>query len=138
MVGICGAYLGTISVTTAQKVAVGKWDVRLGLGDTTIGGKVRMASGTALSAWRSTIGSSANIPTECTVGSLELAANSVILVEGNSSSPTNGIVHVHDSLSVAKPVTVKLNYNVRTPSTNGTTRITILTAHMESALLPER
>ena len=132
--GDCSAYLGTISVTTAQNVAVGKWDVRLGLGDTTVGGKVRMASGTALSAWRSTIGSSANTPTVCTVGSLELAANSMILVDGNTTAPTNGIIHVRDELTVAKPVTVKLNYNARTPGTNETTRLTILTAPSSSRL----
>ena len=131
--GDCSAYLGTISVTTAQNVAVGKWDVRLGLGDTTVGGKVRMAPGTALSAWRSTIGSSANTPTKCTIGSLELAANSVILVEGNSSTPTNGIIHVRDELTVVKPVTVKLQYAAATPSLDSK-RLTILTAPSASRL----
>lgn len=132
--GDCSAYMGLISVTTAQNVAEGKWDVRLGVGDITVGGKVRMARGTAITAWRGACNTSTSKATECTIGSLELSAKSMILVEGNAATPTNGIIHVHDDLTVSKPVTVRLNYNARTPSTNEATRLTILTAPSTSRL----
>ncbi len=131
--GDCSAYLGTISVTTAQHVAEGKWDVRLGVGDITVGGKVRMAPGTAITAWRGACNTGTSVPTECTIGTLELAAGSVIQVEGNTTTPTNGIIHVRDSLSVAKPVTVKMNYRAATPGTTAV-RLTILTAPSSSRL----
>ena len=126
--GDCSAYKGLISVTTAQSVAEGRWDVRLGVGDIAVGGKVRMAQGTAIVAWRGACNQGVSEPTECTIGSLELAAKSMILVEGKTTTPTNGIIHVRDELTVSRPVTVKLNYNARAPSTNETTRLTILTA----------
>lgn len=132
--GDCSAYQGLISVTTAQNVAEGKWDVRLGVCDTTIDGKVQLASGTAITAWRGECNRSTSEPTECTIGSLELSARSMILVEGNATTPKNGIIHVRDSLTVAKPVTVRLNYNARSPGTNETTRVTILTAPSSSRL----
>lgn len=132
--GDCSDYKGLISVTTAQNVAEGKWDVRLGVGDITVGGKVRLATGTAITAWRGACNTAQSVPTECTIGSLELAARSMILVEGNTTTPTNGIIHVRDELTVSKPVTVKLNYNARTPSTNKATRLTILTVPLSSRL----
>ena len=132
--GDCSDYKGLISVTTAQNVAKGKWDVRLGVGDITVGGKVRLATGTAITAWRGACNTAQSVPTECTIGSLELSARSMILVEGDTTTPKNGIIHVRDSLTVAKPVTVKLNYNARTPSTNAATRLTILTVPSSSRL----
>ena len=132
--GDCSGYKGLISVTTAQDVAEGKWDVRLGVGDIGIGGKVRLAPGTAITAWRGECNRNTSESTECTIGELELAPRSMILVEGNATKPKNGIIHVRDSLAVARPVTVKLNYNARTPSTNEATRLTILTAPSSSRL----
>ena len=135
LVGDCSAYKGTISVTTAQDVAFGKWDVSLLLGDITVDGKVRLAAGTMVEARKGQRNAyTSGAPTECTVGSLELAANSMIQVSGNTTTPTNGIIHVRDSLSVERPVALKLNYNVRTPSTNAATRIMVLTAPASSRL----
>ncbi len=136
--GDCSAYLGTISVTTAQHVAVGSWDVRLAVDDITIGGKVRMAPGTAITASHYTPGASylagaSTTPTECTIGSLELAANSTILVGGNTTTPTNGVIHVRDELSVAGPVMVKISNAATTPSMSPV-RLTILTAPSSSRL----
>lgn len=136
--GDCSAYLGTISVTTAQHVAVGSWDVRLAVDDITIGGKVRMAPGTAITASHYTPGASylagaSTTPTECTIGSLELAARSMILVGGNATTPTNGIIHVRDDLSVEKSVMVKFSYAAATPGLTPV-RITILTAPSSSRL----
>ena len=135
LVGDCSAYKGTISVTTAQEVAFGKWDVGLLLGDITVDGKVRLAAGTMIEAREGSRNQYAGkTPAECTVGSLELAANSMIQVSGDTTTPKNGIIHVRDSLSVERPVALKLNYNVRTPSTNEATRLTVLTAPSSSRL----
>jgi hypothetical protein len=67
--GDCSDYKGLISVTTAQNVAAGKWDVRLGVGNITVGGKVRMARGTAITAWRGACNTATSEPAECTIGS---------------------------------------------------------------------
>lgn len=131
--GDCSAYTGLISVTTAQDVAEGKWDVRLGVGDITVGGKVRMARGTAITAWRGACNTGTSEPTECTIGSLELAARSVIQVNGDSTTPKHGIIHVRDELTVNKPVTVKMNYYASLPGLTGT-RLTLLTAPSSSRL----
>ena len=135
LVGDCSAYKGTISVTTAQEVVFGKHDVALLLGDITVDGKVRLAAGTAIEARKGVRNQYAGgAPAECTVGSLELAANSMIQVPGNTTTPKNGIIHVRDSLSVERPVALKLNDNARTPSTNEATRLTVLTAPSSSRL----
>ena len=135
LVGDCSAYKGTISVTTAQEVAFGKWDVGLLLGDITVDGKVRLAAGTMIEAREGARNQYAGkTPAECTVGSLELAANSMIQVSGDTTTPTNGIIHVRDSLFVERPVALKLNYNARMPSTNEATRLTVLTAPSSSRL----
>ena len=137
--GDCPDYLGTISVTTAQHVAEGWWDARLAVDDITIGGRVRMAPGTAITASHYSTGSTtftvgaSSTPTECTIGSLELAARSMILVGGNTTTPTNGIIHVRNELSVEKPVTVKLSYAAATPGLTPV-RLTILTAPSSSRL----
>ncbi len=137
--GDCPAYLGTISVTTAQHVAEGSWDARLAVDDITIGGRVRMAPGTAITASRYSTGSTtftvgaSSTPTECTIGSLELAARSMILVGGDATTPTNGVIHVRDELSVEKPVVVKLSYAAATPGLTPV-RLTILTAPSSSRL----
>ena len=133
--GDCSDYKGLISVTTAQNVAAGKWDVRLGVGNITVCGKVRMARGTAITAWRGACNTATSEPTECTIGSLELAAYSVIQVYGDRTTPKHGIIHVRDELTLNKPVTIKMNYNASVPGLTPT-RLTLLTAPSSSRLDP--
>ena len=133
--GDCSDYKGLISVTTAQNVAAGKWDVRLGVGNITVGGKVRMARGTAITAWRGACNTATSEPTECTIGSLELAAYSVIQVYGNRTTPKHGIIHVRDELTIDKPVTIRMNYDASVPGLTPT-RLTLLTAPSSSRLDP--
>lgn len=131
--GDCSRFLGRIYVKCTTARAAGGWDTRLCIGDTTIGGEVRAAQSTAISAWNGVFKSpsAAGSPTECTVGRLTLEANSVIVVEGNTTTPTNGIIHARDSLSVTAPVAVNVKYDPRIPSTN---KVTILTAPASSNL----
>ena len=131
--GDCSRFLGRIYVKCTTARAAGGWDTRLCIGDTTIGGEVRAAQSTAISAWNGVFKSpsAAGSPTECTVGSLTLEANSVIVVEGNTTTPTNGIIHVRDSLSVTAPVAVNIKYDPRIATTN---KVTILTAPASSNL----
>ena len=133
--GDCSGYTGTIFVKTysAATTAAGNWDTRLMLGDTTVGGAIQLDAKTAIEA-RTAVKDdwAAGAPSECTVGSLSLAANSVILVSGDKTTPTNGIIHVSDSLSVIAPVTVKLNY-AAAPAATGNL-VTILTAPSGSDL----
>ncbi len=134
----CSGYLGQIDVKPDRSdVAFGEWDTCLMLGDITVGGSVRVFAGSAIEARTGVYYGSSGVsyttgsPTECTVGSLELRANSAILVWGKTSTPTNGIIHVRDALSVTAPVAVKIKYDPRTASTN---KVTILTAPASSAL----
>ena len=133
--GDCSRYMGTIFVKTYNDAitAAGNWDTRLMLGDTTVGGAIQLDAKTAIEA-RTAVKDdwAAGAPSECTVGSLSLAANSVILVSGDKTTPTNGIIHVSDSLSVIAPVTVKLNY-AAAPAQEGNL-VTILTAPAGSNL----
>ena len=131
--GDCSGFLGRINLTRSKDRAAGGWDTRLGVGGITIGGEVRVTKFTAISAWTGVFKSpsAAGTPTECTIGTLNLGSNSVIVVEGNNTTPTNGIIHVRDSLSVAGPVFVRFNYDPRTANTN---KVTILTAPASSTL----
>ena len=137
LVGDCSNYMGAISVTTAQDVAFGDWDTSLLVGDITVAGRVSLASGTMIEARDEQATNTINggAPSEATIGSLELSANSVIQVSGNTTTPTNGIIHVRNSLSVAGPVEVRLNYNAQSVNANTeTTRIIVMTAPSSSRL----
>ena len=135
LTGDCSGYAGTIFVKTynAAITADGNWDTRLMLGDITVGGTIQMDAKTAIEA-RTAVRNdwAAGAPSECTVGSLSLAAGSVILVTGETTTPTNGVINVRDSLSVTAPVTVRLNYKAA-PTTAGNF-VKILTAPAGSSL----
>ena len=138
----CSGYNGHITVKPRQDLvkAFGDWDTCLMLSNITVSGTVHVFGGSSIEAREAIYRSSATAletsfksgnPTECTVGTLDLKANSVILVWGNTTTPTNGIIHVRDSLSVEAPVAVRIKYDPRLSSTN---KITILTAPASSAL----
>ncbi len=133
--GDCSDYEGKIVVRTAlTTVPFGEWDTCLMLGDTTVDGTIQVNARTAIEARKGVnthyTYQSADVA-ECTVGTLELAANSVIVVSGDTTTPTNGIIHARDSLSVTAPVAVNVKYDPRIPSTN---KVTILTAPASSNL----
>lgn len=133
--GDCSDYEGKIVVRTAlTTVPFGEWDTCLMLGDTTVDGTIQVNARTAIEARKGVnthyTYQSADVA-ECTVGTLELAANSVIVVSGDTTTPTNGIIHVRDSLSVTAPVAVRIKYDPRIPTTN---KVTILTAPASSNL----
>lgn len=133
--GDCSDYEGKIVVRTAlTTVPFGEWDTCLMLGDTTVDGTIQVNARTAIEARKGVnthyTYQSADVA-ECTVGTLELAANSVIVVSGDTTTPTNGIIHVRDSLSVTAPVAVNIKYDPRIATTN---KVTILTAPASSNL----
>ena len=133
----CSNYNGKIWVKpnrSASDIAFGEWDTCLMLGDTTISGSVKIFKGSAIEARKGVYSHytyQSGDAAECTVGTLELAANSVIVVSGDTTTPTNGIIHVRDSLSVTAPVAVNIKYDPRRATTN---KVTILTAPASSNL----
>lgn len=136
LVGDCSNYRGRVSVKPRRNLgaAFGSWDTCLMLADTTVGGTVGIFGGSAIEARKYRYIAEAyqsGDAAECTVGTLELAANSVIVVSGDTTTPTNGIIHVRDSLSVTAPVAVRIKYDPRIPTTN---KVTILTAPASSNL----
>ncbi len=136
LVGDCSNYRGQISVKPRRNLgaAFGNWDTCLMLADTTVGGTVKIFGGSAIEARKYRYIAAAyqsGDAAECTVGTLELAANSVIVVSGDATTPTNGIIHVRDSLSVTAPVAVNIKYDPRRTTTNN---VTILTAPVSSNL----
>ena len=136
LVGDCSNYQGRISVKPRRNLeaAFGNWDTCLMLADTTVGGAVGIFGGSAIEARKYRYIAEAyqsGDAAECTVGTLELAANSVIVVSGDAATPTNGIIHVRDSLSVTAPVAVNIKYDPRRTTAN---KVTILTAPASSNL----
>ena len=136
LAGDCSNYKGRISVKPRRNLgaAFGNWDTCLMLADTMVDGTIGIYGGSAIEARKyryiATSYATGDVA-EGTVGTLELAANSVIVVSGDTTTPTNSIIHVRDSLSLMAPVAVNIKYD---PTMAVTNKVTILTAPASSTL----
>ena len=108
IIGDASQYKGTVSVTSSQEVVRGEWATRLCVGDTTVGGKVEVASGAAIAAIKGVMNTGKYYPSTGTIASLKLSDEAVLQVRYDEELDKFGMLNVTDAFSAEGTVYVRL------------------------------
>ena len=108
IIGDASQYKGTVSVTSSHKVVRGEWATRLCVGDTTVGGKVEVASGAAIAAIKGVMNTGMYYPSVGTVSNLKFSDGAVLQVRYDTEQDKSGMLNVTDAFSAEGTVYVSL------------------------------
>ena len=127
LIGDCSGYKGLISVTSPHPAVYGSRETRLGIGDTTVGGKVLVSAGAAISAVKGVNNTYRYYPSAGTVSELELDDMSMLEVHYDSETDKFGVLNVSKGFETKGSVCVYVDVEKVTSPTS-VRKVPVLTA----------